>query len=726
MIFTVNENALSETQATGDEEHEERQINVGEDDEDDDVYGDDAHEDEEMEQGEIHEEDEPMDEDEEENDEEGGLHDEEDELEGEEDHEMVHDDKHDDEVEHADEEAQEHGQTEENKAELSYSTRGRAPTAEAAVEMTEHGIREMFEELGRVREPSGTGASFLDSLTEEERRTRTRFLPDVEGIHQLRKHEVKSDIALARSLISTTAPTSTRRPRGKRNRGDDDVMEEEEEDGVEPSEDDKVSDSAKVGSITIDLRTATVTLPSSALVAPPPLQNGSGNGDSSESRDNGSVPSSRRWHNQVRSPLVVEAITAFNPPRPPESVGGKKKHRMLRWERRPTDIEDDLNIYRKTVQRTREELQSAERERERVETVNAHLRRHFLSHLAFMNEEWAHLSLEMRKLQEECIKTVNRLSSRMKDRNAMKASQAMEEALLMLKTLGADLGAKGAPMPVVKLENSISGIGGISSASFVDWDRATKISSTELASSWILPGDSVTTPYGEGIVVRVLGASPIGSEKPTLDGNAVHQENGNRLKNGSGTLEPDGPKSDGRGVAQGDKDGTIATTNLSIGEGTKSRLSSILPPRVCVRLTFGEGYFNVDYVSSRTNPATYSDAMLAQRWLKMTETAHVAGENLDVEGMAFVKESAEKLLNDDGGDNDGGKSAALNEMGKGRFLPFGAGLLPTGSGRGGLLAVEPLAEIETGMQAAILGAQGVLGKVRHCIFEIFSLSVLIS
>ena len=31
----------------------------------------------------------------------------------------------------------------------------------------------------------------------------------------------------------------------------------------------------------------------------------------------------------VPSPSKVESVTSFNPPRPPESVGGKKKHRMI-------------------------------------------------------------------------------------------------------------------------------------------------------------------------------------------------------------------------------------------------------------------------------------------------------------------------------------------------------------------------------------------------------------
>ena len=81
------------------------------------------------------------------------------------------------------------------------------------------------------------------------------------------------------------------------------------------------------------------------------------------------------------SPQVVESITAFNPPRPPESVGPKKMHRLNRWERNPQDVEVDLSNYRKTVDRTRQELHKAEDERERIEVVGQHLRAHFFTQL---------------------------------------------------------------------------------------------------------------------------------------------------------------------------------------------------------------------------------------------------------------------------------------------------------------------------------------------------------
>ena len=47
----------------------------------------------------------------------------------------------------------------------------------------------------------------------------------------------------------------------------------------------------------------------------------------------------------------------------------------MNWERRPVDIESDLLKYRKTVQKTRDELRNAEQELEAVTAVDNFLRR---------------------------------------------------------------------------------------------------------------------------------------------------------------------------------------------------------------------------------------------------------------------------------------------------------------------------------------------------------------
>ena len=72
---------------------------------------------------------------------------------------------------------------------------------------------------------------------------------------------------------------------------------------------------------------------------------------------------------------------------------------MLRWERRPTDVEVDLNNYRKTVDRTRKELHTAENELERIESTSNHLRRHFLGHLMCMDQEFEQITKNQEKFQ---------------------------------------------------------------------------------------------------------------------------------------------------------------------------------------------------------------------------------------------------------------------------------------------------------------------------------------
>jgi hypothetical protein len=199
------------------------------------------------------------------------------------------------------------------------------------------------------------GSSFLsETLTEEERRTRTRYLPQVDGMHALRKGEVKSDLALARLITSSSGVNTSLLASNKSNKstksqqapqrsnsalskdsdmgggGTDEAVAADQQQQQPYSEDDRASSTTDATgtaasssfsrSRTIDFgATGHLTLPSAAFVAPTDTK---GNKQSA-----------------ATTPKEVEAMTAFNPPRPPESVGPKKKHRLLRWERRPSDIE---------------------------------------------------------------------------------------------------------------------------------------------------------------------------------------------------------------------------------------------------------------------------------------------------------------------------------------------------------------------------------------------------
>lgn len=571
------------------------------------------------------------------------------------------------------EEAMEGAEEDDKPQEPSYSTRGRSTTDTDPLE------RLAREALGDLREKEPTSSlreSFLsDAISEEERRTRTRYIPDVEGMHALRKHEVKGDLQLARSNFSSSGVASTLAAKAKK---DDDVME-----------DDRASDAGvRAGSKTIEIGAAELVLPSPAFVAPP----------TSESK-------------QVTSPRQVEAVTAFNPPRPPESIGAKKKHRMLRWERRPADIEVDLKKYRKTVEKARDELKSAEAECERLEAVDNHLRRHFLGHLQCQNEEWIRLNKELAVVQQECVNAADLLTSRTRSRGAGKSSHAMRDVLTVLRARGQEMTNRGIAIPAKSVEEPAKGAGGVGFTSLHDWTRTTAIEVAPMASEWVVPGDAVKTVYGQGTVVAVFGPAPLDvDEKPHKDlvfGHAV-------------------PKSPSA-MDVDDADDTAATPKSNVeadgktkkkpkkkenGSAPSSRPKNfIVAPRVAVRLPFGVGFFPIESVTSLEDTSTYSDDRLAQRWKGLAETAVAMGPVLDVQAMADLART-EAVLEANALELEEGaveKQESTNKVGD-RLLPFGSGLFPTASGRGATLWKQTLDELEKAIDDTIFTGTAVLGR----------------
>jgi hypothetical protein len=174
-------------------------------------------------------------------------------------------------------------------------------------------------------------------------------------------------------------------------------------------------------------------------------------------------------------------------------------------------------------------------------------------------------------------------------------------------------------------------------------------------------------------------------------------------------------------------------------------MDQILSPRVCVRLQFGVGFFHVSAVKSKENPSSYSDAMLASRWKKMIEAASMVGTILDVGGMESVARASlvdrddtngsSMDIDDASGENENGDEAdeaMVDTVGPSdatdsaeevpshkRFLPFGANLLPTSAGRGGLLAEAPIISLETLISDEMFHSGGVLGLVSLPTFHYF-------
>jgi len=558
--------------------------------------------------------------------------------------------------------------------ELLYSTRGRSnidPDLDTRV------TRETLEDIGRKEStltPS-LGTSFLESLSEEERRSRTRFLPEVDGMHSLRKLEIKEDLHLARSLLSSTSSlTAKKKKRGSRNEDSDmDV----DGDGVVSSSEDVMSETPRSGH-TIEMRSRNLIIPSHTFVAAP--------GVKADDDDRNSPVLGKK--DEVQSPFEVESITAFNPPRPPESVGAKKKHRMLRWQRRPEDVESDLNNYRKTVQRTRQELQNAETEYMRLETVDAHLRSHFLNHLNLLNYEYVRLNGEMGLVQQECVKAADLFASRTRSRGAGKGSYAMRDVLNALKQRGTQ-SADATEMETTSKEfvqtllpTIVPGIGGVPISSLKDLKHDTKVEMNKPASAWIVAGDKVKTPYGEGEVITVRPAAVDRSgAKPEIEGETP----------------------DGNASKQGDK-------------LKEYKPAAILPPTVSVQLPFGTGHFTMSQIKPMESPSSFTDKQLAKRWESIMETALAVGGALDVGAMCSVdvvppeEENDEELGMDvDASSPKSNEKETLDDDGA-RFLPFGSGLLPSEYGRGAFLATMPLEEIEKEIYHALHNGEGVLGR----------------
>lgn len=559
------------------------------------------------------------------------------------------------------------GGAEESKKEAAYSTRGRSAT-DASQDMDLMDAIGALGDLGREKKETaatGLGSSFLsETLTEEERRTRTRYLPDGCGINMLRKNEIKSDMALARSMLSSAGSTGTQAPKQKAKRGN--VSEDDMElvEAVAP-EDDRQSDFSRLSTRTIKIGSEDLTLPSPAFV--PPI---------------GSSNSNRKGSSSGRSPLIVEAVTAFNPPRPPESVGAKKKHRMLRWERRPADIEVDLRNYRKTVQRTRDELKKAEDEVERVGMVENHLRRHFFEHLKCLNDEWHELGKELASVQQGCANAAGLQTSRTRSRGAAKGNDIMKDVLNVLKSQGAEIKEKGLSLnnlPSLKTEQLTPGVGGVSAVSFKDWDRSSSIKPCEVANGWILPSDKVQTSSGEGTVVAVhLPGKDNPEELPREDDKSSNEN----------SSKPDNDETSGQKEA---------------GDDDKNNLLQKLPkcivyPLVEVKLPSGIGYFPIDEVESMEDPSCYSDVRILQRWKGMMEAA------MDVRGAVDIGAMADFSL---GYVNEAGE---LMDEAKRRLLPFGAGMLPTSHGRGSLDWNSDLNDVNKAVGPAFYDAEGVLGK----------------
>ncbi len=552
-------------------------------------------------------------------------------------------------------------------ATTSYSTRGRSTEAASVDEKPDRiHIRDSFEESPRPKDPSAAVSFLVEAMTEEERRTRTRFLPEVDGMTMLRKNEIRDDLALANSLpavvSSSGLETRTKRLGGVPNSDSMDV------DGAEAPI--TVVDE---NATTIKLPLSILTTPCDAFVAPKGVLVG----------DTANSIEVKEFEPTVQSPSRVESVMSFNPPRPPESVGGKKKHRMTRWERRPEDIEVDMKNYRRTVQRTRQELQKSETQYERLEMIDSHLRHHFLNHSELLDKEHSSLQDQLEVEVEKLTQESDLVGSRTRSRNLSKVDVVMRDVLTMLtRNEQKDIAMDGVAKEVAASTSSevVPGIGGLNTQAFIDWERSTELESMSPCVSWVEPGQKVTTPYGKGTVTKVIPPESPPSNETLAAADAKKPELKEKRKD----------------MSEKELRGTLE----------KEKYDSLLPLRVEVQLNYGTGVFDISAIKTMEGTAHFTDAQLAKRWKGMVDSALKVGACIDLQGMI------PDVDKDDAGKADEEEETSSTDLtSNDNFMTIGSTLIPTKFGRGNFLHDMEIPDVEDSLDGVLYDGHGVLGRV---------------
>eukprot|EP00984_Skeletonema_dohrnii_P016838 scaffold7538_cov115-Skeletonema_dohrnii-CCMP3373.AAC.1 len=498
------------------------------------------------------------------------------------------------------------------------------------------GIPGVDEDGNPKREPGGdlstlpsSMTSFLDMLTEDQRRKRHRHIPAVEGFRRLYKNEIKVDMAAARVLNR------------KRREFDPNAMEDvvDENDAVEEEEDDNAmvdevgggeegSDKNEIAASDKDAVPDKMTfiVPSedamslanggrlASLMVNTPFENSFKSQAAGTTSAGGPVP---------RSPQLVDSLTAFNPPRPQESTAAKTKHRLKRWEANPSEVESDLSNYRKTVQKTRKELQAAENERGRIELVSAVMREHFQKHLIAYKEEIMAVNDQLLETNMGCLKADERYNVARATR-VRGSGKSMKDALVTmtaledeLKTASGGVGGGSTACAALSSEKALDwrvpGVGGVSIPG----------SKAEIASGWILEGDNVITPSREeGQVVEVKVAQAI-------DNVADKKDDAADKKQGEDAMDVDKPKEDEKKES--------AEKSVKATDGKKSADSYALVEKISVRLSNGDvKVFNsseLKFNPKKLPTLTHVNKALGKRWSAMLKTAEAGKHSHDLSAM---------------------------------------------------------------------------------------------
>ena len=483
--------------------------------------------------------------------------------------------------------------------------------------------------------------SFLETLSVDEKRTMTRHLPDVEGFRRLHKSEIKSDLKVARSQHSFQPELFSKHATKLDKKGEFstlesgksilsqktliDIIPDDEEyynDIDEPVQGMKLSSPFIVPEVSSKIsKQASVT---GSISSGGEGDETLSSGNNQKQNNSRNAPSTDNNVLSLTSPKVIESITAFNPPRPPESNGPKKRNRLLRWERNPHEVEIDLDNYKKTVERTQEELDKAEKEREKLEILGATFRDHFMTHLRLLREESIIVNREFHTLQMECLKLSDKLTSGANTKNCSAIGDILSKLFDKNNILPSDY-RKDIPC-----EDSfnISGIGGVSAC---NQNQMMDGHAPAIASGWILPGNKVKTAYGIGTVVDVFGVSFLNGDTHSINKDIIPNSYNGTLKNASNLMPPKNKTQMKR-----NQKAKIMTKNKGDklpDKNGKNLLSKVIPPRVCIRLSFGFGYFAPDQMSVIDTISNLTNSELISRWRNFTQTAFLMKDCVDTNAM---------------------------------------------------------------------------------------------
>jgi hypothetical protein len=524
--------------------------------------------------------------------------------------------------------------------------------------------------------------SFLESMSEEERRTRNRHIPDVKGFRRLHRHEIKRDIKAVKNhdLLPWMAALN-------QHDGGDEAAElaadmaaaaegmhgGDDAASIATSMDVEEEASMMSGAAVAEAAVASAENSSHAGPFVPPTHYDIANrhkhangykSDEEEDEDDDDGDATKKI--KIRYPNQVESIVAFDPPRDDVILQGRaaytqrKKQRMAYWEQHPHEMDLSLQKFESTVRKTRWEWRNAELERERVEEIGATLRHHLLQQARTLREESIITAQQAALYQRQCVLEAELMASRTRSRGGN--SHSMRDVLSVLRSRG----EKIVTFP--------------SATEYLAVDAILPESNLKGKATLPMPGDPVATVYGKGTVKEITDAF---ISKPNDTQNASR------------------------------------------------RILIVTPQKVVVQLAFGVAYVSFGDISPLTTgkrESCLNNSNLVSRWkglLQMAEKcefadvekemSHVASKEgyeeppndaapFNIDLLSAIEEAEEKAkaaeervpcekshASNAGLSSDAVGSSETNlreqESRRGRAIPFQGGLLPMGGGgRAGVLA----------------------------------------